>query len=94
MNRRHLLYTLYALSCISWLKENKPEDYERLERTCLNLPMPVFFQLMDGIFYYKSQFHIFRALYKWQKNVEEKELKNKVNALAMWSREWSNRFKN
>ena len=94
MNKRHLLYVIYALSCISWMKDNKIEEYEQLEKSCINLPMPVFCQLMDGIFYYKSQMHIFKTLYKWQRDVEEKELKNKVNELAMWSRDWSNRFKN
>lgn len=92
MNSRHLLYMLYALCFLYELKEKDPKSYEELENLNVNIPMPVFCQILDGIFYYKSYFYVFKTLFKWQMSEEEKKLKEKVNTLANWSKEWSDRF--
>ena len=92
MNSRHLLYVLYTLSFLHELKQKDLQSYEELENLKLNIPMPVFCQLLDGIFYYKSYFYVFKVLFKWQMTEEEKKLKEKANTLANWSKEWSNRF--
>ena len=92
MNSRHLLYVLYTLSFLHELKQKDLQSYEELENLKLNIPMPVFCQLLDGIFYYKSYFYVFKVLFKWQMTEEEKKLKDKANTLANWSKEWSNRF--
>jgi hypothetical protein len=89
MNKRHLLYTIYALSCISKLT---PEEYTRIEKLLKNLPLKVFFKLMDGIFYHKSQYVIVKAFLDWNNYSEEKELNYRANELAMWSRKWSRRY--
>lgn len=92
MNSRHLLYVLYTLCFLHELKEKDPQSYEELENLSVNIPMPIFCQLLDGIFYYKSYFYVFKTLFKWQMREEEKKLKEKANILANWSKEWSDRF--
>jgi hypothetical protein len=92
MNSRHLLYVLYTLSFLHELKQKDPHSYEELENLKLNIPIPIFCQILDGIFYYKSYFYVFKVLIKWQMRDEEKKLKDKANTLANWSKEWSNRF--
>lgn len=92
MNSRHLLYVLYTLCFLHELKQKDPKSYEELENLKLNIPIPIFCQILDGIFYYKSYFYVFKVLIKWQMSEEEKKLKDKANTLANWSKEWSNRF--
>jgi len=92
MNSRHLLYVLYTLCFLHELKQKDPNSYEELENLKMNIPMSVFCQILDGIFYYKSYFYVFKVLFKWQMTEEEKKLKEKANTLANWSKEWSNRF--
>ena len=92
MNSRHLLYMLYTLCFLHELKEKDPQSYEELENLKMNIPMPIFCQILDGIFYYKSYFYVFKILFKWQMSEEEKKLKEKANTLANWSKEWSDRF--
>ncbi len=92
MNSRHLLYVLYTLSFLHELKQKNPHSYEELENLNLNIPIPIFCQILDGIFYYKSYFYVFKVLIKWQMRDEEKKLKDKANTLANWSKEWSSRF--
>ncbi len=92
MNSRHLLYVLYTLCFLHELKQKDPQSYEELENLKLNIPIPFFCQILDGIFYYKSYFYVFKVLIKWQMRDEEKKLKEKANTLANWSKEWSNRF--
>jgi hypothetical protein len=92
MNSRHLLYVLYTLCFLHELKQKDPHSYEELENLKLNIPVPIFCQILDGIFYYKSYFYVFKVLIKWQMREEEKKLKEKANTLANWSKEWSNRF--
>ena len=92
MNSRHLLYVLYTLCFLHELKQKDPHSYEELENLKLNIPVPIFCQILDGIFYYKSYFYVFKVLFKWQMTEEEKKLKEKANTLANWSKEWSNRF--
>jgi hypothetical protein len=92
MNSRHLLYVLYTLCFLHELREKDPKSYEELENLKLNIPVPIFCQILDGIFYYKSYFYVFKVLIKWQITEEEKKLKEKANTLANWSKEWSNRF--
>lgn len=92
MNSRHLLYVLYTLCFLHELKQKDPHSYEELENLKLNIPIPIFCQILDGIFYYKSYFYVFKVLIKWQMRDEEKKLKEKANTLANWSKEWSNRF--
>jgi len=92
MNSRHLLYVLYTLCFMQELKQKDLQSYEELENLKLNIPVPIFCQILDGIFYYKSYFYVFKVLIKWQMTEEEKKLKEKANTLANWSKEWSNRF--
>ena len=92
MNSRHLLYVLYTLCFLHELKQKDPKSYEELENLKLNIPIPIFCQILDGIFYYKSYFYVFKVLIKWQMRDEEKKLKEKANILANWSKEWSDRF--
>ncbi len=92
MNRRHLLYMTYTLCFLHDLKDKDPKSYEELENSNLNIPIPIFCKILDGIFYYKSYPYVFRTLYKWQIDSEEKKLKEKANTLANWSKEWSRRF--
>lgn len=92
MNSRHLLYVLYTLCFLHELKQKDPHSYEELEKLKLNIPIPIFCQILDGIFYYKSYFYVFKVLLKWQMREEEQKLKEKANTLANWSKEWSNRF--
>jgi hypothetical protein len=92
MNSRHLLYVLYTLSFLHELRKKDPKSYEELENLKLNIPVPIFCQILDGIFYYKSYFYVFKVLIKWQMREEEKKLKEKANTLANWSKEWSSRF--
>jgi hypothetical protein len=91
MNSRHLLYITYTLCFLHELKEKDIMLYEELEKTNLNLPVPIFCKILDGIFYYKS-YPLLRALYNWQIESEEKKLKDKANILSIWSKEWSERF--
>jgi hypothetical protein len=74
------------------LKDKDPNSYEELENSNLNIPIPIFCKILDGIFYYKSYPYVFKTLYKWQIDSEEKKLKEKANTLANWSKEWSHRF--
>lgn len=92
MNSRHLLYALYTLCFLHELREKDPHSYEELENLEINIPLPVFCQLLDGIFYYKSYTYVFKTLFKWQMAEEEKKLKEKVNALANWSKDFSYKF--
>lgn len=92
MNSRHLLYVLYTLSFLHELRQKDSHSYEELENLKLNIPVPIFCQILDGIFYYKSYFYVFKVLIKWQMREEEKKLKEKANTLANWSKEWSSRF--
>ncbi len=92
MNRRHLLYMTYTLCFLHDLKDKDPKSYEELETLNLNIPIPIFCKILDGIFYYKSYPYVFKTLYKWQIDSEEKKLKDKANTLANWSKEWSRRF--
>lgn len=94
MNKRHLLYVLYTLSFLRELEQKDPYSYEELENLKLNIPVPIFCQILDGIFYYKSYFYVFKVLFKWQMTEEEKKLKEKANTLSNWSKEWSSRFTN
>jgi hypothetical protein len=92
MNRRHLLYITYTLCFLRELKDKDPKSYEELENSNINIPIPIFCKILDGIFYYKSYPYVFKALYTWQIKSEEKKLKEKANTLANWSKEWSNRL--
>jgi hypothetical protein len=75
MNSRHLLYVLYTLSFLHELKQKDLQSYEELENLKLNIPVPIFCQILDGIFYYKSYFYVFKVLIKWQMREEEKKLR-------------------
>jgi len=92
MNRRHLLYMTYTLCFLHDLKYKDPKSYEELEKLNVNIPMPIFCKILDGIFYYKSYPYVFKTLYNWQIESEEKNLREKANTLANWSKEWSNRL--
>jgi hypothetical protein len=92
MNRRHLLYMTYTLCFLHDLKDKDPKSYEELEKLNVNIPMPIFCKILDGIFYYKSYPYVFKTLYNWQIESEEKNLREKANTLANWSKEWSNRL--
>ncbi len=92
MNRRHLLYMTYTLCFLHDLKDKDPKSYEELEKLNVNIPMPIFCKILDGIFYYKSYPYVFKTLYNWQVESEEKNLREKANTLANWSKEWSNRL--
>jgi hypothetical protein len=92
MNSRHLLYVTYTLCFLHELKDKDPKSYEELENSNLNIPIPIFCKILDGIFYYKSYPYVFRTLYKWQIDSEEKKMREKANTLANWSKEWSRRF--
>ncbi len=92
MNSRHLLYVTYTLCFLHELKDKDPKSYEELENSNLNIPIPIFCKILDGIFYYKSYPYVFKTLYKWQIDSEEKKIKEKANVLANWSKEWSRRF--
>ncbi len=92
MNRRHLLYMTYTLCFLHDLKDKDPKSYEELETLNVNIPMPIFCKILDGIFYYKSYPYVFKTLYNWQVESEEKNLREKANTLANWSKEWSNRL--
>lgn len=75
MNRRHLLYMTYTLCFLHDLKDKDPTSYEELENFNVNIPMPIFCKILDGIFYYKSYPYIFKTLYNWQIESEEKNLR-------------------
>ena len=92
MDRRHLLYMTYTLCFLHELKDKDPESYEELEKFNVNIPMPVFCKILDGIFYYKSYPYIFETLYNWQIKSEEKNLREKANTLANWSKVYRSRF--
>lgn len=92
MNSRHLLYVTYTLCFLHELKQKDLKSYEELENSNLNIPIPIFCKILDGIFYYKSYPYVFKTLYKWQIDSEEKKLKEKANTLANWSKEWSRRL--
>ena len=74
MNRRHLLYMTYTLCFLHDLKYKDPKSYEELEKLNVNIPMPIFCKILDGIFYYKSYPYVFKTLYNWQIESEEKNL--------------------
>ena len=92
MNRRHLLYMTYTLCFLHDLKDKDQKSYEELEKLNVHIPMPIFCKILDGIFYYKSYPYVFKTLYNWQIESEEKKIKEKANTLANWSKEWSNRL--
>ena len=92
MNRRHLLYMTYTLCFLHDLKDKDPKSYEELEKLNVHIPMPIFCKILDGIFYYKSYPYVFKTLYNWQVESEEKNLREKANTLANWSKEWSRRL--
>jgi len=74
------------------LKDKDPKSYEELEKLNVNIPMPIFCKILDGIFYYKSYPYIFKTLYNWQIESEEKKLIEKANTLANWSKAYRSRF--
>ncbi len=92
MNSRHLLYVTYTLCFLHELKDKDPKSYEELENSNLNIPIPIFCKILDGIFYYKSYPYVFKTLYKWQIDSEEKKIKEKANVLANWSKAYRSRF--
>ena len=92
MNRRHLLYMTYTLCFLHDLKGKDPQSYEELEKLNVNIPMPIFCKILDGIFYYKSYPYVFKALYNWQIESEEKNLREKANTLANWSKVYRSRL--
>ena len=92
MNSRHLLYVTYTLCFLHELKDKDPKSYEELENSNLNIPIPIFCKILDGIFYYKSYPYVFKTLYNWQIDSEEKKLKEKANTLANWSKAYRSRF--
>jgi hypothetical protein len=75
MNSRHLLYVTYTLCFLQELKDKDQKSYEELENSNLNIPIPIFCKILDGIFYYKSYPYVFKALYTWQIDSEEKKLR-------------------
>ena len=92
MNRRHLLYMTYTLCFLHDLKGKDPQSYEELEKLNVNIPMPIFCKILDGVFYYKSYPYVFKALYNWQIESEEKNLREKANTLANWSKVYKSRL--
>ena len=92
MNSRHLLYVTYTLCFLHELKDKDPKSYEELENSNLNIPIPIFCKILDGIFYYKSYPYVFKTLYNWQIESEEKNLREKANTLANWSKAYRSRF--
>ena len=92
MNRRHLLYMTYTLCFLHDLKGKDPQSYEELEKLNVNIPMPIFCKILDGIFYYKSYPYVFKTLYNWQIESEEKNLREKANTLANWSKVYRSRL--
>jgi len=92
MNRRHLLYMTYTLCFLHDLKDKDPTSYEELENFNVNIPMPVFCKILDGIFYYKSYPYVFKTLYNWQIESEEKNLREKANTLEKWSKAYKSRL--
>ena len=92
MNRRHLLYMTYTLCFLHDLKDKDPQSYEDLEKLNVNIPMPIFCKILDGIFYYKSYPYVFKTLYNWQIESEEKNLREKANTLANWSKAYRSRL--
>ena len=92
MNSRHLLYMTYTLCFLHELKDKDPKSYEELENFNVNIPMSIFCKILDGIFYYKSYPYVFKTLYNWQIESEEKKLRDKANTLANWSKAYRSRF--
>ena len=92
MNRRHLLYVTYTLCFLHDLKDKDPRSYKELEKLNVHIPMPIFCKILDGIFYYKSYPYVFKTLYNWQIESEEKNLREKANTLANWSKAYKSRL--
>lgn len=92
MNSRHLLYMTCTLCFLYELKNKDPKSYEELEKLNINIPMPIFCKILDGFFYYKSYPYVFKTLYNWQIESEEKKLIEKANTLANWSKAYRSRF--
>jgi hypothetical protein len=82
----------YTLCFLHDLKGKDPQSYEELEKLNVNIPMPIFCKILDGIFYYKSYPYVFKALYNWQIESEEKNLREKANTLANWSKVYRSRL--
>jgi hypothetical protein len=82
----------YTLCFLHDLKGKDPQSYEELEKLNVNIPMPIFCKILDGVFYYKSYPYVFKALYNWQIESEEKNLREKANTLANWSKVYKSRL--
>ena len=75
------------LSFLWWTKNNRPEQYIKIENNFKNIKMPfnVILDLVDSLLYYKSHIRALKVLVKYQLEKEDRDIMERARELAQWS---------
>jgi hypothetical protein len=84
---RKFKYTLIILSFLWWVKNNKPDEYVKIENNFKNIKLPftIILDIIDSLLYYKSHIRVLKVLIKYHLEKEDRDVMERARELAQWS---------